>query len=197
MDAPLEKIVYTDPQGIYSVIVLHPPVTVYALRRNGARQKMGVWKEEKAYQFVAVTGRTVFAGGKIGRIEQVFDATAVSNEPEQEVVNAQGEPLVEPDDITDDSCAVCMAHAVWCAIPSTAKQVCVNPSDKETLVLSQQLLFSPSSDLSPGWLTSSVSSKPIYWPFGEPYFVAGYRYCITLVQLPDMIVANMTPLGAV
>lgn len=197
MDVPKETIAKTDPQGIYSVIVLSPPVTAYALKYNGSRQRIAEWKEAKAYQFAALTARTVFEGGEIGHLEQIFGAALARDAGTEQQNRFEGEPFVEPE-VTDElSCVVTIRHASWCSLPATVNTVSVLPVDVERSVSSMQLLFAPAADLPLGWLTSGKTAKPIYWPFGEPYLVGGCRYCITLVQLPDMIVANMTPLGTV
>lgn len=90
---------------------------------------------------------------------------------------------------------VCMRHNSWSLLPATTISCAVSPRGADKRICSMQLLVAPASDLATGWLASSDSSKPIYWPFGEPPMPSGYQYCVTLVQLPDKIIANMTPLG--
>lgn len=193
----MEKIVETAAQGLYSVVVVTPPVAVYAQKHNGTRQQIAVWNEAKAYQFVALTRQTVFVGGEIGHLSRTFNAASVDGDGGgEQKVSVEGEPFVEPAECEAQKCVVQMQHAAWCTIPVGLASVDVTPAEG-ACAYSMQLLFAPASDLELGWLTSTDSSKPIYWPYGEPYLVAGYRYCITLVQLPDMIVANLTPLGAV
>lgn len=198
METPMEKTVKTTAQGLYSVVVVTPPVTAYAQKYDGSRQQIAVWKEAKAYQFVALTRNTVFVGGEIGHLSRTFNAASVDGNGggEQNVAVVEGEPFVEPSEYVAQKCSVRLQHATWCAVPAGATSVEVTP-EEGICAYSMQLLLTPAADLELVWLTSTDSSKPIYWPFGEPYLVGGYRYCITLVQLPDMIVANLTPLGVV
>lgn len=197
METPMEKIVKTIPQGQYSVIVLTPPVTVYAQKNNGTRQKIAVWKEAKSYQFVALTRATVFCDGEIGHLNRTFNGASVDgNGGGDEKAVVEGEPFVEPAEVNAEESVVQMQHETWCSIPADSRSVLLTPA-AVTRVCSMQLLIEPATDLELGWLVSAADEKSVYWPFGEPLLVSGYRYCITLVQLRDMIVANMTPLGAV
>lgn len=98
----------------------------------------------------------------------------------------QAEGSVEP---------ITMQHGVWRKIHTATSSVSVAPSQDASHAMSMQLLMTPSADLDLGWLTSTNDGQPIVWPFGEPRVMSGYIYAVTLVQLPMMVVANLTPLG--
>ena len=110
--------------------------------------------------------------------------------------STEGEMMIQADgdDLTP---VVHIQHAVWCTLPTATAGCTICPHESPTRVYSMQLLLTPAADLPTGWLSTTDEAYPVYWPFGEPLLVAGYRYCITLVQLSDMIIANMTPLGTV
>lgn len=86
-----------------------------------------------------------------------------------------------------------MKHATWITLPTETSACTIIPSDNGKAA-SMQLLLTPADDMPDGWLTAQGSV--IIWPYGEPMLAGGFRYCITVVQLPWGILANMTPLGA-
>lgn len=88
----MEKTIKTTLQGLYSVVVLTPPVIAYAEKHKGARQQIAVWNEAKAYQFVALTNSTVIVGGEIGHLSRTFNAASVDgNGGGEQKVLAEGE----------------------------------------------------------------------------------------------------------
>lgn len=96
--------------------------------------------------------------------------------------------------VEGESPQVVMQHSVWLQLKADVKRLSIVPAAKN-YAYSMQLLLAPATDMQTGWLTSIDPALPVYWPYGEPQFFAGFRYCVTLVQLPFGILANMTPLG--
>lgn len=89
-----------------------------------------------------------------------------------------------------------MTHAAWYQVDETPAAVSIAPAQNDgTRSLTMHLLLTPAADMPAGWLTSADPALPVYWHYGEPMLVRGYRYAVTLVQLPHAIIANMTPLG--
>lgn len=90
-----------------------------------------------------------------------------------------------------------LQHAVWVQLNPAAAHCYLTPAASAAAgrVLSMQMLLTPAADMPAGWLTSTDPDLPVLWPYGEPPLAGGFRYCVTLVQLPFAILANMTPLG--
>lgn len=116
-------------------------------------------------------------------------------EEKEKVLTTDGERIAPPADGGLNQ-TVPMVHATWVAVQASAIAVEILPSATADRVLSMQLLLAPEADMPAGWLTSADPALPVLWPYGEPMLAGGFRYCITLVQLPFAILANMTPLGA-
>lgn len=95
-----------------------------------------------------------------------------------------------------DSPILTMQHAVWLQVAPTAAGVSISPSATRDRALSMQLLLAPAADMPAGWLNSTDPALPVFWPYGESMLAGGFRYCVTVVQMPWGILANMTPLGA-
>lgn len=104
-----------------------------------------------------------------------------------------GEPLLPA---TGSTPQLPLQHAVWVQLNPAAAHCCLTPAAAAGRVHSMQLLLTPAADMPAGWLTSADPALPVHWPYGEPQLAGGFRYCVTVVQLPWGILANMTPLGA-
>lgn len=89
--------------------------------------------------------------------------------------------------------SVTMQHATWANVPTTATSLAVVPSEAVGRALSMQLVMTPQAQLSTGWLTATGGAE-VLWPNGgEPTFVQGYTYIVTLVQVSPMrILANVS-----
>lgn len=194
MEPPTERHITTVPGATYAFTVRKAPTTAYSLNSKGQRNRIAIFKEEKAYRIDAITKDIIFCGGEIGNLEQVFTNANESNGVEAMSAES-GEPISSAE--KDNFLSLKISHGTWKIISSVTTAITLAPDPDRKCCHSTQLLIAPEADLSLGWLTSGDSELPIYWPFGEPLLVGGYRYCITLVQLPNMIVANMTPLGTV
>lgn len=105
---------------------------------------------------------------------------------------AAGEPVLP---VTGDAPTLQMRHAVWQLLPGHAATVTVTPVAGGGYACCMQLLLAPAADMPAGWLTGADPALPVLWPYGEPMLAGGFRYCVTLVQMPWGILANMTPLG--
>lgn len=141
--------------------------------------------------FVAPAAKVTLVGE--GCLTRCFKAAAPAAQGGGNVPTAAAaEPLLP---VTGDTPALAMQHAVWQVLPPTASGVSLIPAAGSGHALSMQLLLAPAADMPAGWLSSTDPALPLLWPYGEPMLAGGFRYCITLVQLPFAILANMTPLG--
>lgn len=138
--------------------------------------------------FVAPAAKVTLVGE--GCLTRCFKAAAPAVQGGGNVPTTAAEPLLP---VTGNNLA--MRHAVWQVLPPTASGLSLIPAAGSGHTLSMQLLLTPSEDMPAGWLTSTTPALPVLWPYGEPPLAGGFRYCITLVQLPWCILANMTPLG--
>lgn len=196
METLNERTVTTVPGATYSVAVLTPPVTLYAEKSNGERQKIRKLTEEKCYDFKALTYKTVFCGGYIGLLTRVGKIAGTILHVTQETDNTPAESVQHTE--AADIIHIPMSHATWFAVSHAASEVHLLPAADAACAHSMQLLLTPPAELPQGWL--SAEGADLIWPYGEASILGGFAYVVTLVQFPlsdrVKISANITPLGS-
>lgn len=196
METHNERTVTTVPGATYSVAVLTPPVTLYAEKSNGERQKIRKLTEEKCYDFKALTYKTVFSGGYIGLLTRIGKVAGTILHVTQENDSTPAEPVQHTE--AADVIRIPMSHATWFAVSPATSEVRITPAADAACAHSMQLLLSPPSELPQGWL--SAEGADLVWPYGEASVQGGFAYVVTLVQFPlgDRVIisANITPLGS-
>lgn len=196
METLNERTVTTVPGATYSVAVLTPPVTLYAEKSNGERQKIRKLTEEKCYDFKALTYKTVFSGGYIGLLTRIGKVAGTILHVTQENDSTPAEPVQHTE--AADVIRIPMSHATWFAVSPAASEVHLTPAADAGCAHSMQLLLTPPEELPQGWL--SAEGADLIWPYGEASILGGFAYVVTLVQFPlgdcIKISANITPLGS-
>lgn len=106
---------------------------------------------------------------------------------------AAGEPIVSVDSEGADLCNISMKHASWAFAQPNTTRCRLLPQQDNTHAFSMQLVLTPATDMTFGWLQIADGSDALLeWVGGEPSIVAGFSYIVTLVQVsPTRILANL------